>query len=56
MLFDCVGFMSIKVKLVFESYGLFDLSKLGLLKQTAGLRECNAMSNTGTFMLYWVYL
>ena len=32
------------VKQVFESYGLFNLLNLGLLKETVDLRDRNAMS------------
>ena len=41
----------LEVKQIFESYGLLNLSNLGSLKETTGLRECNAMSTTRTFML-----
>ncbi|KAK7839917.1 mdis1-interacting receptor like kinase 2 [Quercus suber] len=53
MLMVSQGFLEpstfLEVKQVFESYGLFNLLNLGLLKETADLRECNAMSTTGTF-------
>ena len=40
----------------FESNGMYILSNLCLLKETAGLRKCNAMSNTTSVNCKYLYI